>query len=72
MNNKIEELYNKIDYLNNIIDLQSLDIAKLKNKIDKAIEYVKGHTDKLKTIRVPKIDFDYNELLEILGDKEND
>ena len=44
----------------------------LESKIYKISDYVKKHTDKLKTIRVPKIDFDYNELLEILGDKENE
>jgi len=45
-------------------------LADYKSRIDKAVEYIKEHTDKLKTIRVPKIDFDYNEVLEILkGDK---
>ena len=38
----------------------------LQSKIDKAIEYVENHTDKLKTTRIPKIDFNYNELLDIL------
>ena len=46
--------------------------TKLKKEKYKAREYIKEHTDKLKTIRVPKIDFDYKELLEILGDKENE
>ena len=41
-------------------------------KINRAIEYIKEHTDKLKTIRVPELDFDYSELLKILGDKENE
>lgn len=39
----------------------------LELKISKISDYVKKHTDKLKTIRVPKIDFDYNEILKIIG-----
>lgn len=39
----------------------------LELKIYKISDYVKKHTDKLKTIRVPKIDFDYNEILKIIG-----
>ena len=66
MNKEIEELYNKIDGLNMIIDFQTLDIAKLKNKIDKAIDYLK-HIDDF-DIK----DFVREDLLEILGDKDND
>lgn len=32
----------------------------------RAIEYIKQHTDKLTKIRVPKLDFNYENLLEIL------
>ena len=85
-NDLINELNNKIDVQDKIINTQALEIArlnkdlkdaclvieKLKKEKEKAIEYIKGHTDKLKTIRVPKIDFDYSELLEILGEKENE
>lgn len=43
----------------------------LKDGIIKEVrEYIEEHTDKLKTTRIPKIDFNYKELLEIL-DKEN-
>lgn len=60
--------------IHNIVDSElkqkNKEIERLNNIIDKAKEYIKEHTDKLKTIRVPKIDFDYKELLEILGDKE--
>ena len=70
MNKEIELLNKKIDAQDKIINTQALEIAKLKEEKTKAIEYIKSHTDKLKTIRVPKIDFDYSELLEILGDKE--
>lgn len=41
-------------------------INNLQSKIDKAIEYIEKYTDKLKTTRIPKIDFNYNELLDIL------
>ena len=78
--------YTKLDKHDRAIGVLLEENKQLKEKIDillednnqleeiriKTIEYIKGHTDKLKTIRVPKIDFDYSELLEILGDKEND
>lgn len=38
----------------------------LQSKIDKAIEYIEEHTDKLGKIKIPKIDFNYNELSDIL------
>ena len=37
-----------------------------KQRNEKAVEYIKENTDKLKTTRIPKIDFNYNELLNIL------
>ena len=33
---------------------------------EKAIEYIKQHTNKLTKIRVPKLDFNYEDLLNIL------
>lgn len=33
---------------------------------EKAIEYIEQHTDKLKTILIPRIDFSYKDLLDIL------
>ena len=91
----INELNNKIDAQDKIINEQALEIARLKekseileennklliqqkyqmykdldiayDKIDKAIEYIKNY--------LPNYDFDHSnldELLEILGDKENE
>lgn len=41
-------------------------INNLQSKIGKANKYLEEHTDKLGKIRVPKIDFNYNELSDIL------
>ena len=44
----------------------------LENNRDKAIEYVEKHSDKIKKIVIPKIDFDYKKLLDILkGDSDD-
>ena len=40
MNKKIEELYNKIDGLNSIIDQQALEIARLNNEIQIRIKSI--------------------------------
>ena len=61
--------YERNEIKDYIINLEQ-ENKQLKETINKATEYTKEHTDKLKTTRVPKIDFDYKELLEILGDKE--
>ncbi len=45
-------------------------INNLHSIIKEVREYIEMHTDKLKATRIPKIDFNYKELLEIL-DKEN-
>ena len=37
------------------------------NMRKEALEYIEEHSDKLKTIRVPKIDFNYEYLLNILN-----
>lgn len=42
----------------------------LQSKIDKANKYLEEHTDKLGKIRIPKIDFNYNELSDILKEVE--
>jgi len=43
----------------------------LRTKISKAIEYIEEHTEKInKRFTIPKIDFNYNDLLNILQDKE--
>ena len=72
MNKKIEELYNKIDGLNTIIDQQALEISQLKEQKKQAIEYIKKHIiedseyeNYMQCEREEK-----EELLEILGDKE--
>lgn len=41
-------------------------LSDYKQRNEKAIEYIKENTDKLKTTRIPKIDFNYNKLLNIL------
>lgn len=48
-----------------------IDYEILQSKIDKAIEYIEEHTDKLGKIKIPKIDFNYNELSDILREVEN-
>ena len=79
MNKKIEELYNKIDGLNNIIDQQVLEISQLKKQKKQAIEYIKNGID-FKSLHFIKgkdedmwkiilVENVKNELLEILGDK---
>ena len=44
----------------------------LKKQKDDVVEYIKTHTDKLKKTRIPKIDFNYNELLRMLGEIDNE
>lgn len=43
----------------------------LQSKIDRINKYLEEHTDKLGKIRVPKLDFNYNELSDILKEVEN-
>lgn len=68
MNKKIEELYNKIDGLNNIIDLQTLEISNLKKRINDADEFC----DRYMGVRLELFDMYelLNKIREILGDKE--
>ena len=72
MNKKIEELYNKIDGLNMIIDEQALEISQLKEQKKQAIEYTKT------TLKFARLEKDFEKetillnFLKILGDKEND
>lgn len=72
--NEIKEELNKtIDAKDKIINEQISEISKLKDRIDKAIEYIKhyGNLYCLKHTQFKKYK-QYEELLEILGDKEND
>lgn len=66
MNDRINELYNKLDAQDEIIEQQVAIISEQKKKIDKAIEYLKAmqNSDLIFTAICEK------ELLEILGDKE--
>lgn len=74
----INELFKKIEAQDKIINTQALEIAKLKEDKKKAIEYIKENSyiaqDKeingipLMSKRLDKCD----DLLEILGDKENE
>lgn len=69
-----QQNFNLIECRDSLIDEnreQREDLFDYKSKVEKAVEYIKEHSDKLKTIRVPKIDFNYNELLTILqGEKD--
>lgn len=78
-----EKLKERIDYLersNNRREdtIQSLrfEIAEqgdYKSRIDKAIEYIEEHTEKInKRFTIPKIDFNYNDLLNILKGEDNE
>lgn len=65
-----QEIYDKNKVLNDWLEVQR-KIKQLENNRDKAIEYIEKHTDKLKNIIVPKIDFNYKKLLVILkGDSD--
>ena len=67
-----ERLKDELETMTFTAKVKQEAVDSLISRIDKAVEYIKEHTDKLKTIRVPKIDFNYNKLLEILklkGDK---
>lgn len=69
MNEKINELYNKIEAQDKIINEQTLEIAKLKLKIKKAkikIDVMFGNGNEQTIID------DLLQLDEILGDKENE
>lgn len=77
MNEKDKIVYQRLIYYNDeehlakrIIELQHC-CGNLQSKIDKAIEYIEEHTDKLGKIKIPKIDFNYNELSDILKEAEN-
>ena len=61
-----DELLNEF---NKTVDLLSESLKQrkeLRDRINKANEYIEKHTDKLKTNRIPRIDFNYNKLLDIL------
>lgn len=46
-------------------------IEQLENNRNRAIEYIEKHTDKIKKIVIPKIDFNYKKILNILkGDSD--
>lgn len=70
MNEKISDLYDKIDFLNNIINTQIIENNKLKEKIDNAIEFCDRY------LQLDLELFDSYGLLkkvkEILGEKENE
>lgn len=70
MNKQIEELYNKLDAQDKIINEQVLEIARLKEKIDKAREYLKKREEDNMCCSVCSVMSD--DLLEILGDEENE
>lgn len=64
-----QSLKNQLDFIdeqNKHIDKLEKMIKDYKQRNEKAVEYIKEHTDKVIITRIPKIDFDYNELLNIL------
>lgn len=65
-----EELKEEIQRQSKALCINDKLLVDYRDRIDKAIEYLKEHTDKVSTIRVPKLDFSYNELLKILGGDE--
>ena len=64
---ELEELYENSEWWHNRFNAVQRDYENLQTKINKAIEYIKVNTDNTNFIEVPSI-----ELLEILGDKENE
>lgn len=78
-NDKISELYKKIEAQDKIINEQVLEIARLKEDKKKAREFIKKHSNcsgyfedgKMIIDNIESIYGGY-ELLEILGDKENE
>lgn len=78
-NNLINNLYYKLDAQDKIINTQALEIARLKEDKKKAIEYIKKHSNcsgyfedgKMIIDNIESIYGGY-ELLEILGEKENE
>ena len=69
LNETIESLHKVLEAKDNIINEQVLEIARLKEQQDKAIEYIK------KAFPTDFCEMEYEgaiKLLEILGDKENE
>ena len=74
MNEKINELYNKLDAQDEIIEQLELENASLKKDKKKAIEYIKEELYEVGGC-VHGSDLPYSAIepiLEILGDKENE
>ena len=74
-NEQLEKLCNKYEQEHKTtFEIWKRDIKKLEqleNNRDKAFEYIEKHTDKIKKIVIPKIDFNYKKLLDILkGDSD--
>lgn len=71
MNDKINELYNKLDAQDEIIEQLELENASLKKDKKKAIELIKRSAGYKGICTQPETDT-FSTLLEILGDKENE
>ena len=69
MNKEIEMLYKNLDAKDKIINDQALEIARLKEKINKATELTKNL---LKTENRGYYQILFKEILKSLGDKENE
>ena len=71
MDTYIEYLHEEWE-VDEIVEIVEEELESRKDKIDKAIKYIEEHTDNLKTARIPKIEFNYNYLLNILQGKDNE
>ena len=76
MNEKINELYNKIDNQDKIINEQTLEIARLKQQKNKALKYIEETEKEFVHYfkygkRFYKSD-SFDDLKYILGEKENE
>lgn len=69
---KAERLNNIIKGLDNTIENLEEIVEHKDSIINKAIKYLEEHTDKLKTNYIPKIDFNYKDLSNILKEVDKE
>lgn len=74
-NEQYEMTYKKIDAQDKIINEQVLEIAELKEKTNKVIEYIKENANydiSIKQCRDNLFDCECDDLLKLLGDKKDE
>ena len=71
-NDLINELHNKLDAQDKIINDQALEIARLNKILGKIKELVKNYEELEKILGAGKPRFQLYKLQEILGEKENE